>query len=343
MLRLLLRVLLVAVFLLLLLAIIGPLFINPNPVPANTPARIDPAQATHAFVTIPATGTPGLRIHYRDSTDPQGDNLAPLKDHEFLLLHGFTFNLSTWDPLFDFFAREGRTAAYDQLPYGLSEKPLPGNLDDVNPYTKAAAIERLLSLMDVLEMEQTVLVGNSAGGTLALEVARRAPERVTALILISPWIYANRPTFPAWMVESPQMRRISLLLARQLGSKLPLLDLSYANPERIGEERRELAASHTWTPAWDLAWGALMNRSLLDPVTVSEDLAHIEQPTLILAGAEDRIIEVGDSARAANQLPNAEFAVLPECGHAPQEECPDLAKAVIADWLRKLWSADGDG
>lgn len=343
MLRFLSRVLLVAVFLLLLIAVTGPLFINPNPAPASTPTQIDPVRATHAFVTLPVAEHSGLRLHYRDSTDPRGDNLAPLKDHDFLLLHGFTFNLSTWDALFDFFAREGRTIAYDQLPYGLSEKPLPSRLEEANPYAKSAAIEQLLHLMDVLEMEHAVLVGNSAGGTLALEVARRAPERVAALILISPWIYANRPTFPTWLVESPQMRRISLLLARQLGAKLPLLDLSYAHPERITEERRALAASHTWTPGWDLAWGALMNRSLMDAVTVSEALPQIEQPTLMLAGAEDHLIEVGESARAAKQLPHAEFAVLPDCGHTPQEECPDLVKAVIADWLRQLWSSQSEG
>jgi len=55
---------------------------------------------------------------------------------------------------------------------------------------------------------------------------------------------------------------------------------------------------------------------------------------LIIAGAEDRLVDMSDTARAADALPNAELAVLPECGHVPQEECPDLVKAIIADWLR---------
>ncbi|WPL19080.1 2-hydroxymuconate semialdehyde hydrolase [Thiorhodovibrio winogradskyi] len=334
--RFLLRALLVLVFALILLALVGPLLIDPNPAKEQSPARIEPSAATYAFVTIPVSGTPGLRAHYRDSTDPRRDDFDPLGQRIFLLLHGFTFNLSTWDPMFPFFAREGRTIAYDQLPYGLSEKPLPAGLKGDNPYAKASAVEQLLALMDALEIPEAVLVGNSAGGTLALEVARSAPDRVSALVLISPWVYATRPTFPAWLVSTPQMKRISLLLGRYLGEGMPLLDLSYADPERISDTRRELAASHSWTPGWDLAWGALMNRSLIDAVTVSESLADITQPTLVIAGARDRIVEMADSARAANALPNAEFAVLPECGHVPHEECPDLVRAVIADWLRHL-------
>jgi pimeloyl-ACP methyl ester carboxylesterase len=77
-----------------------------------------------------------------------------------------------------------------------------------------------------------------------------------------------------------------------------------------------------------------MNRSLIDAVTISASLARIEQPTLIIAGAEDRLVDMSDTARAADTLPNAELAVLPDCGHVPHEECPDLVKAIIADWLR---------
>ncbi|MBK1649976.1 alpha/beta fold hydrolase [Rhabdochromatium marinum] len=331
-----LRALLILLFVLGLLAMIGPLFISPNPAPEHSPDLIDPATATHSFVTIPVSSSPGLKIHYRDSSNPQRDAIEPLGHQEFLLLHGFTFNLSTWNPLFEFFASEGRTVAYDQVPYGLSDKPLPAHLQEDNPYAKASAVEQLLALMDALEMPQAILVGNSAGGTLALEVALRAPERVSGLILIDPWVYANRPTFPAWLVQLPQMRRISLQLGRYLGTEMPLLDLSYANPELIDPKRRELAADHRWTPGWDLAWGALMNRSLIDPVTISEHLERIETPTLILSGAQDKVVKMADTAQAARTLPNAEFAVLPDCGHVPQEECPDLVKAVVADWLRKL-------
>ncbi|MBK5968560.1 MULTISPECIES: alpha/beta fold hydrolase [Thiorhodovibrio] len=334
--RFLLGALLVLAFALVLIALVGPLFINPNQAPEKSPTRVDPAAATHSFVTIPVSGSPGLRIHYRDSSDPRDDAIEPIGSQDFLLLHGFTFNLSTWGPLFKFFAREGRTIAYDQLPYGLSEKPLPADLETNNPYAKASAVEQLLALMDALEMPRAILVGNSSGGTLALDVALQAPERVSGLILIDPWVYANRPTFPAWLVGTPQMKRISLMLGRYLGGGMPLLKLSYFDPERITEERRELATSHTWAPGWDLAWGALMNRSLLDPVTVSEGLAQITQPTLIISGSEDRVVKMADSARVARTMPNAEFAVLPECGHVPQEECPDLIKAVIADWLRHL-------
>ncbi|WP_238787606.1 alpha/beta fold hydrolase [Thiospirillum jenense] len=310
--------------------IIVPLLIDLKPADGEITAPAA-AEVDSQFVRIPFPGTAGINFHIHSTSAPSGDANA------FVLLHGFTFNVFTWDALFPFFAAQGQVIAYDQIPYGLSDKLLPGDWTDANPYSKAAAIKQLFALMDQSGIEQAILVGNSAGGTLALEAALTHPERIKALILIDPWIYAQRPTLPQFLVETPQLRRISLFLARHLGGeKLPLLERSYADPERITPERRTLAAIHSRLANWDVAWAALLNHSLMDKVTVSAHLGEIKQPVLIIAGSEDRLVPVEDSARAARAFSNAEFAVLPDCGHVPHEECPDLTKAVIAHWLRAL-------
>lgn len=314
---------------LLALAVIAPLFIDPRPAPGAASGG-EIGGADYRVLRIPFPGTAGLELHYRDSGPHPGGGPA------FVLLHGFTFNLATWGALFDFFAAQGRVAAYDQLPYGLSEKRAPGTWSAGDPYAKAAAIEQLFAFMDELGIERAILVGNSAGGTLALEAALARPARVSALILIDPWIYSRRPILPRWLAESPQMTRLTLFLARQLGTKMPLLELSYADPTRVTAERRAQALNHTALAGWDVAWGALLRRSLMEPVTVSTRLAAVTQPILLISGNDDRIVPIADTARAARAVPQAEFAVLPDCGHVPQEECPSLVIAVIANWLRTL-------
>jgi pimeloyl-ACP methyl ester carboxylesterase len=84
---------------------------------------------------------------------------------------------------------------------------------------------------------------------------------------------------------------------------------------------------------WDLAWGALLHRSLSSPVDVSERLDRVSQPTLVITGDQDKLVQVADTRRLAAALPGATLAVLPDCGHAPQEECPAAFMSAVRQWL----------
>ncbi len=340
-LRLLLLVVLPMVALGLLAAVLGPFIVSPNPAPGVADASSVAAPRSR-FVQLPTGNDDTQAFHYlarsgpdRQAQQPLGHAFpAPEAAPAFVLLHGFTFNLFTWNRLFDTFEQYGAVVAYDQLPYGLSAKPVPNaERGDPDVYGKAAALQHLFALLDALELEQVILVGNSSGGTLALEAAVAQPERVAGLILIAPWVQAKRPILPDWLVGLPQMQRIALSLARYLGRNSPLLDHSYAEPARIDEERRALTGAHRLLAGWDLAWGALLHRSLTDPVTIAERLEAIAQPTLVLTGDADRLVPVRDTAATAEALPNASLVMLPDCGHLAQEECPAQVEAAVRAWL----------
>ncbi|MGD2019417.1 MAG: alpha/beta hydrolase [Thiohalocapsa sp.] len=332
MLRVLFRLLSSLLVLVLLLAVVGaavgPLLVDPAPATGET--RLQALERPGSrFVRIPVAGTDGLSLHVAER---QADAAGPT----FVLLHGFTFNLYTWERIMASLAERGRVMAYDQVPYGLSAKPLPGTRESGDPYAKAAALSQLISLLDTLGVEQAYLVGNSSGGTLALEAALAYPDRVRGLILLAPWVNSKRPILPQWLVDLPQMQRLTLLLARTLGTDMPLLDYAYADPGRIDEERRARAAVHQEMANWDAAWAALLARSLTDPVEIRRHLTEIDVPALVITGAEDRIVPPVDSLDAARALPNATYAELPGCGHLPQEECPAAVMDIIDQWLDRL-------
>lgn len=307
-------------------AVALPLLISPQTVQPQGTAR-EAATPQSRFATIPFLGTDGIEIHYLERPGPEGAAATP-----FLLLHGFTFNAFTWGPTLDAFAARGRTVAYDQIPYGLSAKLAPGDWSEANPYAKESAIAQVFAVMDALGLPKAILVGNSSGGTLALEAALAQPQRVAGLILVAPLVYVPRPGLPTWVESLPQAQRLALYIGRRLGDPT-LVRHSYAHPERVTPERQALATIHTRLADWDLAWGALLDRSLSSPVTVSQHLAQIAQPTLVVTGDTDKLVKVEDSRRVAEALPHGTFAMLPDCGHAPQEECPAAFMQTVADWL----------
>lgn len=333
MIKLLAYVLLGTLALLFLVILIGPFAISTTPRPvlsSDTEHSIQPSD----FIEFSSEGEQ-LDIHYRavDGTQPNGGLT-------FVLLHGFTFNLYTWDPVIDFFSRHGRVVAYDQIPYGLSAKAIPTDRRHNNPYTKEATVERLFSVMDRLGVGQAILVGNSSGGTLALEAALARPERIAGLILVSPWVYSKRPNFSPVIARSPQMRRLSLFVARQLGEVPRLLELSYADPTRIDDVRRHAAGAHRQMPGWDLAWGELIDRSLYSPVTIATRIQEIRHPVLVVTGEQDRLVPPADSERTAAGIPGAEFALIDACGHVPHEECTDAFTEAVGNWLASQVNAD---
>lgn len=344
-LRILLRLLLLLLLLGLLAGALGPFLISPNPAPGVAdPGSVAPA--TSGFIDLEDRDGARVKVHYlsRSFNRPGMTNDADLErapNEEpdraaataFVLLHGFTFNAFTWNHLLRPFADHAPVIAYDQIPYGLSDKPVPMSPEEREVYSKASALQRLFALMDAFGIDQAVLVGNSSGGTLALEAALARPDRVAGLILIAPWVYSKRPILPEWLVNTPQMQRLTLALGRYLGTDSPLLSYSFADPTLISEVQRALTGAHRLMAGWDLAWGSLLQRSLTDPVNVAGRLAEIGQPALVITGDADQVVPAADTRAVAEALPNATLVSLPGCGHLPQEECPTLVEAAIEQWL----------
>ncbi|MDY6846826.1 MAG: alpha/beta fold hydrolase [Chloroflexota bacterium] len=65
-------------------------------------------------------------------------------------------------------------------------------------------------------------------------------------------------------------------------------------------------------------------------------LGQIQAPTLVIFGDDDKIVPVEGSRRLAADIPGAELAILADCGHLPQEECPSAFKSVVEDFITQL-------
>lgn len=300
---------------LLLVLLIGPFLIPISPLTDTVPARTLASEPSQ-FLTLPFPGTDGLEIHYWDSG---------AGEPTFLLLHGFASNLYTWDEVFPYFADHGRAVSYDRPAFGLSARPLAGDWQEQNPYSREAAVSQAITFMDELNIETAVLVGNSAGGALAMQIAAAHPERVDGLILASPAVYTGNgaPAFVQTLAQTPQLQRIGPLFARILATLEP--------PDFLTAVQKEQAAIALKANNWDKAlWEFTAASSQID---LPAQFSQLTMPTLVITGELDNIVPADESIRLAVELPNAELVVIPDCGHIPQQECEAHFLQAVEDWL----------
>lgn len=310
-------------------ALVVPLVI---PVPAlEGLVSVEQVQSTESrFVTLPFEGTDGIKIHYMEESAyalPAGED-KPV----FILLHGSMFNAYTWDGVMDDLAGLGRVLAYDQIPYGLSEKLVEGDWNGPNPYTQEAAIEQLFAFMDAVNVEKAYLVGNSYGGTLAVRAAIENPDRVEGLILEDAAVFVNE-SMPGWLLGSPQMAKVGPLFARSLNTGEAFFEKCYLNPALFDEERRDLTQINTRVESWDTALWQYLKAWGAGAQDFSGRIGEITVPALVIHGEEDQVVPPRDAEKLHELLPDSTLVMIPETGHLPHEETPKEFVAAVKEWL----------
>jgi pimeloyl-ACP methyl ester carboxylesterase len=313
---------LVLAFLLLVLA--GPFFI-PVPPLENTYSPEELADPDSRFIVVD-----GLKVHYK--TRGQGEPI-------FLLFHGFSANVSTWQLVMTPLARMGTVVAYDRLASGLTQRVLPGDWQGENPYSPSQQVAQAIGLMDALGLEKAIFIGSSAGGNIALQTALAHPDRVAGLILIDTPVFEGTGA-PGWLLplfKTPQMDHVGPLLSRWLGTQRgKLLELAWHDPDRASTELRQGYQKTFKVTNWDLALWELTKAT--HATGLPDKLHNIAVPTLILTGDDDRIVAPELSRKLARDIPGATFKIFPECGHLPQEERPSLfleAVQIFVDEIQK--------
>ncbi|CAN6353314.1 unnamed protein product [Urochloa humidicola] len=113
-----------------------------------------------------------------------------------LLLHGFGASVFSWSRVMRPLARiaGAKVLAFDRPAFGLTSRANRSGDDSkpLNPYSMAFSVMATLAFIDYLGAEKAVLVGHSAGCLVAVDAYFEAPERVAALVLVAPAIFAPR-------------------------------------------------------------------------------------------------------------------------------------------------------
>ena len=239
------------------------------------------------------------------------------KGEPLVLLHGFGESTLAYAAVLPALAERYEVVAIDLNGFGFTERPA-----DRTAYTLAGQERLVLSVLDHLGLARVRLAGHSYGGGLALFLAARHPERFERLLLIDNTLplYASqrRSRVFAWRWVAKLAAHTFAITDKVVrkGLQEAYYDDSKVTPELV----REYAERLRIEGVTDAFYG-LVGPSKEPPFEI--DLQKVAQPTLVIWGAEDRLIPVAGAERTSEQLPNARFVTLPACGHTPMEECPE--------------------
>ena len=316
--------------------LVGPFLVPVPPLEGTVPPE-QLADEDSRFMSVN-----GIRVHYKEQLPAAGtqtgtttldvnDSKAPT----FLLLHGFASSLFSWREVMSPLSEMGRVIAYDRPAFGLTERPVAWS--GSNPYGPEAQVELTIGMMDALGVEKAILVGNSAGGTIAMQTALKYPQRVQALILVDAAIYegGGGPSWIRLVANTPQMHRLGPLFVRQIQNwGLDFARSAWHDPSKITDAvwqgyRQPLKVENWDRGLWEFtAAGRDLN--------LDQKLDELNLPVLVMTGDDDRIVPTANSLRLADAIRGAQLAVIPDCGHIPQEECPRVFVEAVKNYLVML-------
>jgi pimeloyl-ACP methyl ester carboxylesterase len=249
------------------------------------------------------------------------------------LMHGFGANTFSYREVTKPLSELGDVIAYDRPGFGLTERPT--SWEGENPY---GSIGQDLILDELIETfasgRDVILVGHSAGGTLAAQYVVDNKDAIKGLILISPAILSTggTPSWLNWIFSIPQLDHLGPLLVSSIASSgMDLLDESWYNKDLITEEVKAGYREPLSVIGWEEGFWEF-NRAPRS-FDVKDRLDEITIPTLLITGDTDTVVATKDTEALATLIKGSELVVIPQSGHLPQEETPDQTmEAILAIW-----------
>lgn len=262
----------------------------------------------------------GVRVRYRELGGPATPLEVPL-----LLVHGWMGSSYDYYALMERLPPSIHVIAPDLPGSGLSQK----SGIDFNVDYFLGFLERFV---ETLHLQRVVLVGHSMGGGLVVNFAARYPHRVERLVLIDPDGLAGEEGFLGLVRQMDFIvdlgTRLNNRLAIELATKLNVFE----DPAKATKEFVDSIAETCLSPEGRRAQAQITKR-VLGNAPVDALLPTLSVPTLIIWGEEDKVLHPRWARKFAQGVPGSELVMIPDTGHMPQIEAPELVWSHISQFI----------
>lgn len=218
-----------------------------------------------------------------------------------------------------------RCIRYDRRGFGATGGP-PGTWDD--------HISDVAALIETLVGGPAVVVGNSGGGVLALELAHRHPELVSGLVLAEPaWRTALTPSADAtWAL----LRTFAMWIVRRNPERAAVIFYRWATGYVDGGNQYDSHPQEWQTGAVGHARTALREvLQLLIPRPSKRAVRAIGVPTTVLIGGRGRPVFRRTARAVAAIIPGADIVTLPRAAHIVNTDEPETFANAVAETARR--------
>jgi pimeloyl-ACP methyl ester carboxylesterase len=263
---------------------------------------------------------PGARVHYLHAgTGP------PM-----ILIHGLVCSSANWRGNIDALARQASVYAIDLVDMGRSRRA--GGVD----HTLKATANRIVAVMDALNLPQADIVAHSHGGSVALMLAALHPARVRRLILFAPANPYNRSSDLMVRVYSTRWGGLLARMLPYLPKRYQRIALGemYGGAHRVADKCLQEIVDSLRRPATVRHVLCVIRCWFAEMVKLKAALRRVQwAPTLLIWGDCDRTISLDSGVKLSRKLHNSELVVVPACGHSVFEEMPEESNRIMQKWL----------
>ncbi len=203
----------------------------------------------------------------------------------------------------------------------------PGFAVQVFLPTQGQTVEQMAEAGLAMAPRNFALIGQGLGGVVALEMIRRASDRITRVVLISADPLPEDPKIAAAR-EARMVAARAGRLGQVMADEVPEGSLA-DTPDRV------MVMALLREMALDLGEGVFLrqSRAMQRRPDQQKTLRRATMPALLIAGAADRLVSPRRAEFMASLMPRAEVIILPDAGHLPTIEAPDAVNAAILPFV----------
>ena len=253
----------------------------------------------------------GAQIHYADVDSRE----VATKKPPLILVHGAGSSHISWALQLRDLSSTNRMIAIDLSGHGKSD-----DVEGVISLDETYSLE-VAALVEHLNLNEFILVGHSMGGGVAMSYCLNSsltPPKALVLVDTSPVLELSK--LALGLVKEAIEDRLFLFKSQFFEN--------YTDTYMIKELEDRIRRANPGVLQRDLA--------ACDRFNIADRVHNIQEPTLVLVGAHDDIIHPKVAETLKNDLPQAEFAIVPGAHHAPMIEQPDEFNRLLRDYITRV-------
>ncbi|MDR2754903.1 MAG: alpha/beta hydrolase [Planctomycetaceae bacterium] len=246
-----------------------------------------------------------------------------------LFIHGFPFNHTIWDRTCNILRNDFRVIAPDLRGLGQSELPDGWNITPMEQF--ADDLHFLLQTLGI--GEKVIICGLSMGGYIVMQYARKYRNELAGLVLCntktvtdSPVVAENRRKQAAGLTDGTlELRSIADTMIPKLFAETTLK----GKPEIVQELRAVIESNRSFGVA-------AATLGMAERLDTTELLGELEIPVLVVCGSEDQFSPPSEMKPLAEKAKHGTFVEIPNAGHLPPLEQPELFTNTLKKWILSL-------